>query len=101
MLLTPLKEQKAHLEKMGRHCSRDPCHKLGGLGWREGRGHTLLQTLGAVVLGLLPHSSPTQPNMQRRNNGFMGEECIAIFIIHSGNGLPGVHCAYGQSTRFG
>lgn len=78
-------------------CSRDPCHKLGGPRWREGMGHTAPQTLGAVLPGLLPHRSPMQPDMQRPDKGFTGEECIAIFTIHFGNGLPGVYCAHDRA----
>lgn len=78
-------------------CSRGPCNKLGGLRWGEGRGHTSLQTLGAVAPGPLSCSSPTQPDIQRPSKDFT--ECIAIFIINFGNGLPGFRCARGQSAQ--
>lgn len=80
-------------------CSRGPCNKLGGLGWREGRGRTPLQTLSAAAPGPLLCSSPPQSDMRRPSKDFTEEERIAIFIINFGNGLPGFRCAWGRSAQ--
>lgn len=95
MLLTPLKGQKLHLEKLRR---RNAAAEALTASWEDlggGRGHRPLQTLSAAVPGLLLRSSPLQSNMQRPGKVSPEEECLAILIINFGNDLPSFCCAQG------
>lgn len=56
-------------------CSRGPCNKLGGVRWRESRGHTPVQTLSAVAPGPLPCGSPAQSDKQRQGLHRRGKHC--------------------------